>query len=145
MQPDLAGFRAAQERLAANFGALVEFSIPAAPSDVTWPVDTGIDPETGFPFDPTVEPETGGAPVLVTVRAEVVHRTVGQGDQTTFGALGWVEGANMALILGPDSKELVEGATEVTVFDERQLVMSFRPDGIQPDTVDRWICFTQGE
>lgn len=142
--PDLAGFRAAQVRLAEGFGSDVQFSIPAASGAITWPPDTPIDPETGMPYDPVVEPLAGGDPETVTVRAEVVHKTVSQ-EAVTFGALGWVEGAEMALILQPEDKTAVEGATEVVVFSERQRITSFRPDGIQPDVVDRWIVFLQGE
>lgn len=142
--PDLAGFRAAMERLNEEFGALAVFRIPPDPADVEWPEDAGIDPETGLPFDPTVEPvDDSGDVDEVTARVEVVHRT-SQGDQTTLGALGWVEEASLALILLPATKAAVEGATEVVVFNERQRILSFRPDGIQPDVVDRWIVFCEG-
>lgn len=144
MQPDLAGFRAAQASLATAFGATVTFSIPPDADDVTWPDDTPLDPETGLPFDPVIEPESGGEATEVEATAQVVHRTVGQGDQTPFGPLGWVESADIALILSVDDKAEVEAATEVVVFGERQRVISFRPDGIQPDVVDRWLCFVEG-
>lgn len=145
MEPDLAGFREAMAVLNEKFGALATFRIPPDPEDVEWPDDAGIDPETGMPFDPTVE-AVGDSDAVgeVTARVEVVHRTTSQGAQTTLGALGWVEEASLALILLPATKEVVEGATEVVVFNERQRILSFRPDGIQPDVVDRWIVFCEG-
>jgi hypothetical protein len=142
--PDLNGFRAAQVRLHGVFATGVTFIVPVATEELQWPVGTTFDPETGMPFDPVIQ-ATGDVQTTVAIPAEVVHRTTGQGDQTTFGALGWVEGANMALIIRPLDKQKVEQATEAVVFGERQRIMSFRPDGIQPNVTDRWLVFLEGE
>lgn len=142
--PDLAGFREAQQFLHNAFEGAVTFVVPLAVDDLEFPPDTPFDPETGMPLDPVVEP-TGDTATLVAVPAEVVHKTTSQGDETSFGPLGWVEGSGMALILEPLDKEQVEGAVEAIVYGERQRILSFRPDGIQPHIIDRWLVFLEGE
>jgi hypothetical protein len=142
--PDLNGFRAAQRGLHDVFASGVTFIVPVAPEELEWPEGTTFDPETGLPFDPVIQ-AAGDVQTTVAIPAEIVHRTTSQGEQTTFGALGWVEGANMALIVQPLDKQKVEHATEAIVFGERQRIASFRPDGIQPNITDRWIVFLAGE
>jgi hypothetical protein len=141
---DLNGFRAAQASLHDVFAGAVTFIVPVATEELEWPVGATFDPETGLPFDPVIQ-STGDVQTTVTISAEVVHRTTSQGEQTTFGPLGWVEGAKMALIVQPLDKQKVEQASEAIVFGERQRVASFRPDGIQPNVTDRWIVFLEGE
>jgi hypothetical protein len=142
--PDLSGFRAAQAKLHEVFATGVTFIVPVATEELQWPVGTTFDPETGLPFDPVID-AIGDVRTTVAISAEVAHRTTSQGDQTTFGPLGWVEGASMALIIRPLDKQKVEQATDAIVYGERQRILSFRPDGIQPDVTDRWFVFLEGE
>lgn len=139
--PDIAGFRAAQARLAAQFGTDVTFLVPAAPEDITWPDGTTFDPESGLPFDPVIEPTSGGDASEVTVSVQIVHRT--DNAEVSASAIGWVEGASMALIITNDDIAPIKLATAVVVYGERQRIVSFRPDGIQ-NSIDRWVCFTEG-
>jgi hypothetical protein len=76
VEPDIAGWADAQDRLRQKLGTVVVFLIPPTLTPEDYPADTSFDPETGLPFDPTIEHTSGEEPERVEVVASVVHRPI---------------------------------------------------------------------
>jgi hypothetical protein len=143
IEPDIDGFERAWAQLHAKFSTPVIFHFPPDPSSVTWPDDTSFDPDTGLPFDPVVEPVSGGEEINIEVNVGIVQQLRAFDDATFATPVGLLESAKMALILDMGQKALVEGATTVTVYGERQRITSWQPDGLFGGA-DRWFVFTEG-
>lgn len=141
--PNIAGFNEAMGRLHAFFDTAVVFHIPAEQGSITYPDDTAFDDETGLPMDPLVEPTSGGGESDVVVDAGVVHRPGTTADESSVAAAGLMESVTMVLLLLPDAKAQVEGATHVTVYEERQKITEWRPDGAFGG-LDRWLVYLEG-
>lgn len=141
--PNVAGFNDAMLRLHTLFDTPVVFHIPADQGSITYPDDTAIDDETGLPMDPLVEPISGGGESDVVVDAGVVHRPGTTSDESSVASAGLMESVTMVLLLLPDAKALVEGATYVSVYEERQKITEWRPDGAF-GALDRWLVYLEG-
>lgn len=72
MEPNLAGFREAQERLIRQMD---ESIVLLTPVEGTWPADTRLDTETGLPLDPWVR-ATGSGFASASVDASVAFRPI---------------------------------------------------------------------
>lgn len=143
IDPDIDGFEAAWRNLHQKFSTPVTFHIPPAPGTTTYPEGTSFDPDTGLPFDPVVEPVSGNESTDIDVNVGIVQEMRAFDDATTPTIVGLLESAKMALILTPGDKVMVEDATTVTVYGERQRITSWQPDGLF-GTLDRWFIFTEG-
>jgi hypothetical protein len=139
MQPDIAGFRRAQEELIDKLGQDVTFLVPQPP---TYPPGTVLDPETGRPHDPTIRP-IQDPDAEVVVRCSVVYRPIlRQGeDDVTGGASGPRRTTQMAVTMKVVDRPRVEGATKATVNDLSYKVTDIVPDGLTE--VQRYIAFLE--
>lgn len=139
MQPDIAGFRRAQEELIDKLGQDVTFHVPQA---ATYPPGTVLDPETGRPHDPTIRP-TQAADADVVVRCSVVYRPImRQGeDHVTGGPSGLHRTSTMAVTMKVVDRPSVEGASKATVNDISYKVTDILPDGLTE--VQRYIAFLE--
>lgn len=137
MQPDIAGFRQAQEELIDKLGQDVTFRIP---QPVTYPPDTQLDRETGRPFDPTIKPTSADHDDVV-VRCTVVYRPI-QGDEDVKGGMsGLRRTANMALALKVADRPQIDDATQATVNGLDYAVRDIVPDGLTE--VQRYVVFLE--
>lgn len=141
VHPDIAGFRAAQQRLKDYFASTVRFLLPS--QDTVWPVDTGIDPETGLPYDPVIEPVSGGDPVVVEKMAEVAYSPRPFSDEAEVSMVGFEESATVMLILDFADYPDVKRATAFEVFGERYKITEFRADGLA-DRPDYYLVWGEG-
>lgn len=129
MEPDLAGFADAQERLRDAFGELVVFLKPV---EATWPPGTPLDPETNRPYDPVVLPSSSGQASAV-VNCDLAYRPwgrIGGAGEVEWTALGGLETAHILLIASSGAASAIEGSSEFVVRDERYKVTSIMPDGV---------------
>jgi hypothetical protein len=140
--PDIAGFRAAQQRLRELLGTTVTFLIPEA---ATWAAGEPIDPETGRPMDPFAEPATGGGLVEVTKRVSFVARplTSGRalGGDVAAAPIGNVDMGSAALIVDVADYPDVEDATRVHVGQALYDIENWRFDTL--GEAERWIAYLE--
>lgn len=136
LEPNLAGFREAQARLIDKLGADVEFTLPA--TDVEYPPDTPLDPESGEPYDPTIEPISGG-PTTVTVKATVIERRGSAADEVELAPVGWIEGADVAVKVKSADRATIDGTTHFLAFGEQYAVRDIRPSGL--NVVDSYFVY----
>lgn len=121
MKPNLAGFRAAQERLRGEFGEAVVFLQDAV---VTFSPDVAVD-EAGRPFDPFAQPASSAQSSAV-VKCSVAWRPM----DAEGGAMGWVDRQHVMLIASSAATSAVEGANEFLLRGERWQTDSFQLDGL---------------
>jgi hypothetical protein len=143
MEPNIAGWTEAQDRLRRKLGTTVYFLIPPTLTVEDYPPGTSLDPETGFPFDPTVEHTSGEQAQRIEVVAAVVHRPIDTDvrDAALDMPIGLVPSSNAALIISLEDRPRVESATEVEIWGERYRITEWRRDGLTAQ--NRWIVFTQ--
>lgn len=134
--PDIAGFKAAQDRLREVLGRAVLFHLPVPPQ---YAPDVQLDPETGEPYDPTVVPISGGGTTDVAITAGVVTTVIEASDEADIklGPAGVRSGESVALIIAPADKASVEDATAFSLDGIRYAITDLRFDG----SSDRWVCF----
>jgi hypothetical protein len=137
VQPNLAGYVAAQRRLRDMLGQDVTFLV--AGTD-TYPPGTVMDPETGRPVDPYVEPTSSGATEVV-VRASVVTRPLigDPNDQARITPVGDIASDQIAFLVDNDDFEPIRNAHEAHVYGVAYRINDKRPDGI--GGLQRWIIF----
>lgn len=135
MEPDLAGFRDAQDRLRDHFGSIVTM---LGDVQVSFPPGTRLDPQTGRPYDPTVEPSSSAQATSV-VKANVAYRPMA-GDPSEPAAIGWVDTAEVMLNLASAAASAASGANAFLIRDERYQVVANHFDGIG-DAPDRYLIF----
>jgi hypothetical protein len=143
VEPNVAGWMEAQDRLREKLGTTVYFLIPPTLTVEDYPPGTSLDPETQLPFDPTVEPISGEQAQRVSVVASVVHRPIDTDvrDAALNMPVGLVPSGNAALIISLADRPRVEDATEVEIWGERYRITEWRRDGLTVQ--NRWIVFTQ--
>jgi hypothetical protein len=143
VEPDIAGWADAQDRLRQKLGTVVVFLIPPTLTPEDYPADTSFDPETGLPFDPTIEHTSGEEPERVEVVAAVIHRPIDTDvrDAAADTPIGLVPSSNAALLISLADRPRAEGATEVEVWGERYRITEWRRDGLTVQ--NRWIVFLQ--
>lgn len=134
MDPDLAGFSEAQQRLRSAFGEPVVF---LAPVESVWPDGTPVDPETNRPYDPVLAATSSGQ-ASALVNATVAVRPYGK-PEAEWTALGATERDHVMLISDIAAASACEGAESFVVRDESYKVTAMRPDGI--GGVQRWLTF----
>jgi hypothetical protein len=141
--PDLAGFRAAQQRLRESMGATVTFLIPASHDAGDYAPGTSFDPESGLPFDPLAERTTDDVPTEVVVVASVVHRPIDTDvrDSAQNSPIGLINSDNVALLISTTDYPLVQAATEVEVWGDRYSITEMRADGV--NVVDRYVIYLE--
>ncbi len=136
--PDLAGFKAAQQRLREQVGVDVTFRIPVPP---VWPPGTPLDPQTGRPYDPTVEPQSGGTFGSVVKRVGLVFRPIKVNVEDPVGEEvqgGIRHGESLALSVSTADYPDIEDAAQVNVEGTEYRVMSIIVD---PGLDNRYIVF----
>lgn len=124
VNPDVAGFQAAQARLRAELGVDVTFLVPVAP---TYPPGTPVDPDTGRPLDPFAEPVTERGWDEEPARVSFINRGVGEGDAAQT-PLGSIDEGKAALIIDGDTYGRVRRATRVKIGPETYAVEQMRYD-----------------
>lgn len=137
--PDLAGFRAAQDRLRSQMGADVVFHIP---EEAEWAPDVPIDPETHQPYDPFASPTAGtGGSRDVTLRVIVVTALAATRamDDRDMSPIGGLSSENIVLDIAATDGPKIAGATTVTVFGDLFKLEELRPDGL--DVTNRLIAY----
>lgn len=123
-QPDLSGFREAQDDLRARFGVSATFRTPVAPE---YPPGTVLDPETGAPMDVLLTAvETFDD---VAVQAQFIRGVEGASPERS-GVLGQLSEGEAVLIVGTADFASIEDATFAVVFGETYTIRSIRPDGL---------------
>jgi hypothetical protein len=137
VEPDLAGFRAAQDRARELFGEAVIMLAPVVVAE--WPAGTALDPETNQPFDPTIQPVSSGqasasvnAVVMQRVPSDVAERATAIGDLSTY---------SLILDVSPADHALASAATRAVVRDDVYQVARWLPDGVKG--TDRWLAFLE--
>lgn len=141
VQPDIEGFRAAQQRLRDAMGTNVAFHTPVAP---TWPPGTPLDPQTGRPHDPTVEPLSGGGVTTTTIKVSLVARPIPSGIEPQGGDVsgGLRRSDSIALGISVADYPSVASATGVTVADiDYKLTDIIRDPGLD----DRYIAYGEAK
>ena len=126
--PDLAGFKAAQDRKRAAFGASVRFLWPAAR---TYAPGVSLNSD-GEPLDPTVAPTSVDQPEA-TVTATVARQTqriTGQRSKQT--AVGRVEKGIVQLNVALEDAATVDGAESFEIDGERYEIEDTTRDGLGP-------------
>lgn len=134
MEPDLAAFRDAQDRLRDSFGSIIPM---LGAVQVTFPPGTRLDPQTGRPYDPTVQGQEVQASGLV--KANVAYRPMA-GDPSTPGAIGWVDTAEVMLSLASAAASAASGAQGFLLRGEHYAVVANGFDGIA-DAPDRYLVW----
>jgi hypothetical protein len=123
--PDLAGFKAAQDRLVDVMGQEVTWIIEG---EETWPDGTVLDDETGRPMDPRIEPESSGDSE-VTFKASIVSKPLSGGvDESPIGLLR--EG-QIAAIVKTEDRDQIEDAKSAVVMGRTYAVKDIVEDGIE--------------
>lgn len=122
MQPDLAGFRAAQKRLIDEMGVDAVFVHEGAS---TYDSDVPTNPNTGQPYDPFATPAATAPARRETIRCGVVARvSAAQGD-TLQAPIGMMSNENAALLMDLADMDRARGADRVElegeVYDLRSL------------------------
>lgn len=143
--PDLAGFRAAMDRLRDNFGQDVTFHAPVAK---TWPAGTQLDPETGEPYDPAIDPISAGWTDIVKHVGVVTKpiSTAREGGDTRFEAGGEFSGMDAVLDMVDTDHVDVLDATEVTLYGLRFKIVEMKPSGLGGDPdADRYIVYLEAK
>lgn len=135
MEPDLAGFRDAQERLRDHFGSIVTM---LGDVQVSFPPGTRLDPQTGRPYDPTVQP-VASAQVTAVVKANVTYKPMA-GDPSKPAAIGWIDTAEVMLSLASAAASAASEANAFLIRGERFQVVANHFDGIA-DVPDRYLIF----
>jgi hypothetical protein len=135
VEPDLDGFRAAQDRARALFGEAVVMLAPVVV--VEWPAGTALDPETNEPYDPTIQPVSSAqasasvnAVVMQKLPNDAAERATPIGDLSTF---------SLILDVSPADHDLASAATRAVVRDDVYSVARWLPDGVKG--TDRWLAF----
>lgn len=131
--PDLAGFRAAQERKRALMGVDVTFY--AEPVSI-WPPALPMDAETGRPRDPTVEPLSSAAASAV-IRCGVAYRSTG--PQVEAGAPGLVQRTDVMLIADAGAGSAIEPMVRFQARGDEYLIEARKFDGVGP--IDRYLVW----
>lgn len=140
--PDIAGFKAAQQRLREHMGVEVTFRIP---TDPVWPAGAALDPQTGRPYDPTVEPESGGDFTNVVKTVALVFRPIKVNVEDPIGDEvqgGIRHGESIALSMSVDDYADVSEAIQVNLQGTEYRVMSMIVD---PGLDDRYIAFGEAK
>lgn len=132
MKPDLAGFRAAQQRKRDELGEDVLFL--HEPS-ITFPPGTPTDPETGRPYDPVLTP-TASARASAIVRCAVAVDWGTREDVEDTPAGIFARGDVMA-IAPSGAASAIDGAIELEVRGVRYSVRSQTFDGVAG--IDRFL------
>lgn len=135
-KPDIAGYRAAQERKRGFFGVEVTFFYGV--TGEVWPEGTLLDPETSRPIDWTVEPVSSGAQASGSIPVGVAYRS--SQDPSDPAAIGWVEQAEVMLIANLDDAPVASGAATFLLRDERYQVVANGFDGIAAES-DRYLVW----
>lgn len=131
-QPDLSGFREAQDDLRARFGVPVTFRTPVAAS---YPPGTTLDPQTNRPMDPLLTAVTTYDDVAV--QGQFI-RGVESASPEISTVLGRMSEGEAAVIVGTGDLAAIQDAEWAVVHGESYKVQSVRPDGIGT-TVHRYI------
>lgn len=143
MEPDLAGFDAAQRRLRDKLGMVVTFFSPIpAQYDPSLPAEA-FDPETGEPHDPTIQPLASGY-ASANYRCRVLGGPLNsvEAPQVT-DVLGPHSTRNVALTLDPERYADVQAASRFS-FDDR----SYEVRDTMKDTIagsERVIVYGEAE
>jgi hypothetical protein len=125
VEPDLAGFAAAQERHRELFGEDVLFLFAATEE---WPAGTPLDPESGRPYDPTVE-AVASAQASAVVRCNVAYRG-GLVDDARFEAVGVFEASDVLCIAPSAAASAIEPAVSFVARGERWQLTRTMFDGV---------------
>lgn len=131
VDPDLAGFAAAQRRLREKVGRVVTFYTP---KPLAWPGDLpagAFDPETARPFDPTIKPLASGW-VTASARANTVYAPLAtiRRDAEQADALGMRSRLNKDLIVDIGDAWVASAATMYELDGEFWQIVDTRRDGV---------------
>lgn len=141
MEPDIAGYEAAQANLRAKMGREVPFFTP---TPTVWPEDIPVDAE-GRPLDPTVAPLASGfasAAVNCNVAVRSTHGLQYEAPQLD-GPIGKVGYRSVMLIMDAGDFPTVKDATECEVFGRRYKIEADRPDQVGGANIQRWLVFAE--
>lgn len=140
IQPNLAGFVDAQQRLRSQFGEPVWF---IKPSSVTFAPNTNIDPSTGQPFDPAIKPIASAA-ASASAQCNVFFRAISRGGMGHEFAQSAADIRNWSLVMlitDISNRSICQGAVQVLLRGDTWKVMSEKPDGLG-DT-QRWLVYVK--
>lgn len=126
--PDLAGFKDAQDRKRAAFGAPVRFLWPV---ERTYAAGVALN-SSGEPLDPTVAPATEDEREE-TVTATVATTTTVTGDRSDRTAVGRLEKGQVLVNCRLEDEALLVGAERFEHDGETYEITDTRRDGLGPD------------
>lgn len=137
VEPDTAGFEAAQERLSSRLGVEIVFRTPTAP---VYPPGTPLN-SGGEPLDPTIEPTSGGGFTDVVLRCGWKRGGVGDEAPEVATPVGNMDTSNGVAILTIGQHAQVQWATEALVFGRDYEITEFKMDGLVHE--DRWLAYME--
>jgi hypothetical protein len=124
--PDLAGFRAAQNRLIQQVGITAVF---VHEGQSTYASDVPMNPNTGKPYDPFATPTSSTAERRETVQCGIVARVAVEGD-TRQTAIGMMSRESVALLCNIVDLPRITGADRVEFENEVYELRSIDQDSI---------------
>lgn len=136
IEPDLAGFRAAQKRLINKIGVDAVFVHEGTSS---YGPDVPTNPATGRPYDPFATPQDTTPERRETVRCGIVARVAAAQGDTQQTAIGMMSSENVALLIDRADMERVAGADRVELEGEVYELRSLDRD----DIGDRAIAYLE--
>lgn len=133
MEPDLAGFRDAQERKRRAFSEPI---VLLGPVEASYPPGTAMDPETGEPYDPTVT-ATASARASAVIDAEFVWQSTQ--DPEDPSPVGRLDTQHPMLIAASAAASAVEGKSHFEARGSEFEIRATHFDGITG--VDRLLIY----
>lgn len=140
--PDVAGFKAAQDRLIDVLGEDVVFLIPQT---ATWPPGTPLD-DTGRPYDPTVDPVSGDGFDEITKHCGVIVKPPSQlrpQDDVQTSPGGNLSDMDIIVTVRQADFAAVQNAARLRRLTKTFAVVEWKDMATVPVafTPDRWIVY----
>lgn len=141
IEPNIQGFKDAQNQLIEKLGQDITFRVPVP---AVYPANVSLDPESGEPYDPTAVPTSGGDHDEVEVKVTVVFRPLGTDkDDVVSETIGLLNTTDVALIARAADYSDIQDAAEFDLNGRAYRITDIVPDGLVG--IDRYIVYGQAK